>query len=264
MLKALETAYETDDISFVHDDAARRVCKGKNPEFNMGKTLYQTIAENTEKELIVISPYLIVTPEMENLIKYLVIEKNVFVKFITNSAESNDQPVATAGYLATRSRLMNILNKNTGQKIRIYEYQNLSNPQLTDGNGKILIAGKAIDTIHAKVVLMDNKKAYVGSYNWDYRSQNLNSEIGVIMALDGSKFAGPAKDLRNRAAIMLKTSNIVQPNGTTNGEEKVSLALTELEKKQLDTIMKERREAVKFWEKLLSLPIVGELLLNQL
>ena len=98
-LKALANAYETDDIRFIHDDATTRVCKGKNPQQNIAKTLYQTIAENTHEDLIIMTPYLVVTPEMVQLIKKLVEEKDIFVRFITNSIESNDVPSAMAGYL---------------------------------------------------------------------------------------------------------------------------------------------------------------------
>ena len=263
-LKALATAYETEDIQFIHDDATTRVCNGKNPEKNIAKTLYETIAENTHEDLIIMTPYLVVTPEMVKLIKKLVEEKDIFVRFITNSIESNDVPAATAGYLKTRHLLMNIKNAKSGRGVRIYEFTNFSNPKLVDGKGTVLKQGKAIDTVHAKVVLMDNKKAFIGSYNWDFRSQNLNSEVGVIIGLEGSKTINPTSEIRNKMAKLLKTSKIVSADGTTNDENKIKVILTAKEQLEFDTIIAARKEGAHLWQRLLNLPIIGDFLLNQL
>ncbi len=262
--KALMTAYETDDIRFIHDDATTRVCKGKNPNNNIGKTLYEIIAENTQKDLVVITPYLIVTPEMEKLIKTLVEEKNVFVRFITNSVQANDVPSASAGYLATRNRLMNISNAKSGRGVRIYEYTNISSPKLVDGNGLVIKKGKAIDTIHAKVVLMDSKKVFIGSYNWDYRSQNLNSEVGAVIGLDRAKASAPSLEIRNKMAQLLSTAKIVRADGKTHDEDKIKTVLSNSEQQEIDATLEARSDELKLWERLLQLPVVGSWLMNQL
>ena len=262
-LKALAIAYETDDIRFIHDDATTRVCNGKNPQKNIAKTLYETIAESTQQDLIIMTPYLVVTPEMVQLIKKLVEEKDVFVRFITNSIESNDVPSAMAGYLKTRHLLTNIKNAKSGRGVRIYEFMNFSNPKLIDGKGATIKEGKAIDTVHAKVVLIDNKKAFIGSYNWDYRSQNLNSEVGVLVALDGTKHVNPTSDIRNKMAKLLKTAKIVREDGTINEENKLKVLLTAAEQKDIDAIIASRKESVLLWQRLLDMPLIGNLLLEQ-
>ncbi|OFZ28613.1 MAG: hypothetical protein A2622_05855 [Bdellovibrionales bacterium RIFCSPHIGHO2_01_FULL_40_29] len=262
-LKALETAYETNDVQFIHDDAAQRVCKGKNPEKNIGKTLYQAIAANTKSDLIIVTPYLTVTPEMEALIKHLVEDKNIFVRFITNSPISTDVSAATAGYLKTRHRLMNIKNASSGRGVRIYEFTNISNPTLKNVDGSILKSSKAVSTLHAKMVLMDSERAFIGSYNWDYRSQNLNSEVGVVIGMDKMKKNQTTEDLRNFMTRILKTSKIVRDDGTSNDKVKVTEVLTEDEQVEINSIIKSREEVLKLWNFLLELPVVGELLLEQ-
>lgn len=266
-LKALAAAYETEDVRFIHDDASRRVCKGKNPELNIGKSLYETIAANTEKDLIIVTPYLDVTPEMEALIKKLVLEKGVLVRFLTNSRESNDVPSATAGYLATRHRLMDIDKavKSGRAGVKIYEFHNISNAVLKDDAGNIVRQGKAIDTVHAKMVLMDHKKAFIGSYNWDYRSQNLNSEVGIIVGLEGSNTSNPTKEIRGRIAGLLTSGKLVNTEtGKTNNEDKIRVELSADEQTQMNEIIEGREDGIKLWGTLLRLPIIGELLLNQL
>ncbi len=264
LLKAFETAYETDDITFIHDDPSHSVCKGKNPEYNIGKTLYDTIKDHTKKDLYIVTPYLVVTREMEQLVRYLVETKDVSVRFITNSTHANDVPSAQSGYLKTRDRLLNIKNAQSGQHVKIYEYYNISNAFLTGADQKIINSTKTLDTLHAKIVLMDNTKAYIGSYNWDYRSQNLNSEVGIVVGLQGTKKSDPTEDIRSRISEFLATSKLVNvETHVTNSEDKVQQDLSVVESNQITSEIAARHSSKNFWSNLLSLPIVGELLLNQ-
>jgi len=36
--------------------------------------------------------------------------------------------------------------------------------------------------IHAKTMVVDNKTVYIGTFNFDPRSENLNTEVGVIVS----------------------------------------------------------------------------------
>ncbi len=263
LLKELEKAFETNDIRFIHDDATTRVCDGKSPENNIAKTLYETIDQDTKKDLIIISPYLIVTPEMESLIKKLV-GREVSVRILTNSVFSNDVPSASAGYLMTRKRLTDIKNNAGIAGVSIYEFTNVTAPTLRDANGTVVKQGKAVATVHAKVVIMDNSKIFVGSYNWDFRSQNLNSEVGVLIGLTGTKWSGPVVDLRNRVSHLLENGKLVRSDGTTDGEYQSKIALDEKEKQDIQAIIDERIEGVEKAKKTLLIPILGKMYLKQL
>lgn len=262
LLKELATAFETDDIRFIHDDATKRVCKGKNPENNIAKTLYETIDQDTKNDLIIISPYLVVTPEMELLIQKLV-GRGVAVRILTNSVISNDVPSASAGYLMTRKRLMDIKNKAGVSGVGIYEFTSVTAPTLRDAKGIVIKQGKAVGTVHAKVVIMDNSKIFVGSYNWDFRSQNLNSEVGVLIGLTGTKFSGPVVDLRNRVSHLLENGKLVRHDGTTDGEYQSPIVLNEKERSEIRTIIEERIAGVEKAKKTLSIPILGKMYLQQ-
>lgn len=263
VLKALASAYQTDDIHFLHDDPLQPICAGKNPNQNIAKSLYETILQNTQTELIILTPYLVVTPEIENVIKKLVLERNVTVSFLTNSVLANDIPSASAAYLATRNKLMAIRNEQTGQRVRIYEFYNISSPFLLDSTGNKIRAAKVLDTVHAKVALMDNKMLFVGSSNWDFRSQNLNSEVGVVFSLKDVDAYGVKLEARNRIAELLKTSKLVSKDGLTNSEIKIRTVLTPEEQNAINLVEVERTRSVKLWAQLLSLPFVGDLLLHQ-
>jgi phosphatidylserine/phosphatidylglycerophosphate/cardiolipin synthase-like enzyme len=63
-------------------------------------------------------------------------------------------------------------------------------------------------TLHVKNVLVDGQRGYVGSYNLDPRSENLNMELGVIY--DSSTLArAHSKQIRND----ILSSKLVAKNG---------------------------------------------------
>lgn len=262
LAQELLTAFETDDIRFIHDDASTRICAGKNTKNNIAKILYEAVEQNTKKELIIISPYIVVTPEMELLIRKLV-GNGVAVRILTNSIISNDVSSASAAYLKTRQRLMQIKNNQGENGVKIYEFTSVAAPTLRDAEGIIIKHGKAVATLHAKVVIMDNSKIFIGSYNWDYRSQDLNSEVGVIIGLTGTKTSGPVVDLRNRVSHLLADGKLVRDDGTTDGEYQSKIALSEKEQQDLKVIIDERLEGVEKALRTLSIPILGELYLKQ-
>ena len=42
-------------------------------------------------------------------------------------------------------------------------------------------SGASVGTLHTKGFLVDRKKFFLGSFNWDPRSANINTELGVII-----------------------------------------------------------------------------------
>lgn len=238
-------AYQTDDVQFIHDEVVpgKRVCKGKT-ENSIGNKLYKAIEENTTKSLIVTTPYLVVTPQMEELVIKLA-KKGVNVRFVTNSMISNDVPAAHQGYLKTREKLLNA-------GVKIYEYESIVRDTST------------IETLHAKTVLMDAKKVFIGSYNWDFRSQNLNSEVGVLIGLNGDKRASPTSDVRNRIAGILRKAKLVKADGGLDSSHTVATDFSELDSKELIEIINTRTKENEKWKGHLENGLYGDFLLKQL
>lgn len=146
---------EVDSIDYIFDNPVGQKSSLKKPEAledNMAKQLYQAI-RSAQKSVVIVAPYFVVTPEQEQLFKELR-ARNIRVRVFTNGKNSNEVPLAHIGYMDTRDLALN-------QGVQIWEY-----------NGP--------DTLHAKMVLIDRNKMYIGSFNWDFRSQNLNRENGII------------------------------------------------------------------------------------
>ena len=174
-------AIEVQSIDFLFDDVTKQNSRLDKPENSIGTQLYNAITKAKES-VIIITPYLVITPEQEALFKILK-EKEVEVTIITNSKGSNDVPAANVGYDKTKQ-----LAINAG--VTILEYQ-------------------GPDTLHAKMVLLDRSTIFIGSFNWDFRSQNLNREVGILAELPANQKNDLTNDLvRKFAAIMKKTCKI--------------------------------------------------------
>lgn len=174
-------AIEVQSIDFLFDDVTKQKSSLKKPENSIGTQLYSALTK-AQDSVIIITPYLVITPEQEALFKILK-EKNVEVTIITNSKGSNDVPAAHVGYEKTKA-----LALNAG--VTILEYQ-------------------GPDTLHAKMVLMDRSTVFIGSFNWDFRSQNLNREVGILAELPNDRKNDLTNDLvRKFATIMKKTCKV--------------------------------------------------------
>jgi putative cardiolipin synthase len=103
------------------------------------------------------------------------LEKGVDIFIVTNSLSSTDNLQAYSGYQKQKQRLLDL-------GIKIYEFK--PNPenyrQLIDRHEQL---GKEapIFALHAKSMVIDNRVSYIGTFNFDPRSANLNTEVGLVI-----------------------------------------------------------------------------------
>jgi len=137
------------------------------------ESLYRLIKE-AKSEILIQSPYLIV-PESTIALFQQLIEKGVNIKISTNSLASTDNLVAFSGYHNIRSRLLEI-------GVMLYEYKPapINQQQLYQRYLKVKDS-PPIFAIHAKSMVIDKKIAAIGTFNFDPRSINLNTEVGMII-----------------------------------------------------------------------------------
>ena len=134
--------------------------------------------KSAEKELIVISPYFVPRKRAIELLSALQ-ARGVDVTIVTNSLAANNQVTVHGGYAPSRKPLLEA-------GVTIYEVR----PD-ADVSGAELVAGSgARATLHTKAFLVDRHKVFIGSFNFDPRSANLNTESGVIIesAVLGAEF----------------------------------------------------------------------------
>ena len=138
-----------------------------------------------KKDLLIVSPYFV---PGERMMKQFadIRQRGVRVRVLTNSLASNDAPAAHVGYARYRDALL-------GMGIELYEMRaeqpgtvrslgslggsigNLGTGSLGSG------AGGSRASLHAKLVVIDDRLLVVGSMNLDLRSQLQNSEVAIVV-----------------------------------------------------------------------------------
>jgi len=124
---------------------------------------------SAERELLIVSPYFVPTKRgvesLSNLQK-----RGIEVTVITNSLAANNQFTVHGGYAPSRKPLLEA-------GVKIYEVR----PDADVAGTEFIDASGATATLHTKAFIVDDKEVFIGSFNFDPRSANLNTELGVII-----------------------------------------------------------------------------------
>lgn len=125
--------------------------------------------QSAEQSLVIISPYFVPGKSgIEGLIELQ--KRGVEVIIVTNSLAANNQKTVHSGYSGARKPLLK-------EGIKIYEVR-----ADADVSGSELVAfSGARATLHTKAFVVDDKETFIGSFNFDPRSANINTELGVII-----------------------------------------------------------------------------------
>jgi cardiolipin synthase C len=135
------------------------------------RKLGQAIRE-VKQDLVVVSPYLVPGDGGVKLLKELR-ERGVRIRILTNSLASTDMPIVHAGYQHYRIPLLE-------ERVELYEVRPvLGKPEGSGGSLKSPSSGQY--ALHAKVFILDRRRVFIGSMNFDRRSMHLNTEIGVLI-----------------------------------------------------------------------------------
>jgi len=162
------------DVNIISDDPGKN-----NAKFSLGGGGKSTIAlanllKSAKKEVVIQSPYVILTKEAKALFASL-IEKGIKISISTNSMESTDNIQAFSGYKNQRNELLKM-------GINIFEYKAFPQTQKTIMQRyKQLNDKHPIFALHAKTLVIDAKQVFIGTFNLDPRSINLNTEIGAVI-----------------------------------------------------------------------------------
>jgi putative cardiolipin synthase len=134
-----------------------------------------------QRELIIVSAYLVPTPELEAVIEQAE-ERGVEVRILTNSLRSNNHTAAHAAY-------RNFVDRLVGHGADLHEVRALAK----DRDRYMLrpVEGKELG-LHAKLMLIDDRWSFVGSANLDPRSLRLNTEMGLLV--DSPEFNRALRD----------------------------------------------------------------------
>jgi putative cardiolipin synthase len=144
----------------------------KDATNTVGITLRKA-ADNAEQDIVIESAYLILT---DSTIEHMgtTLDRGVKIYALTNSLSANNHTTAFVGYRKQRKKMIEHL---TG----LYEYRADAKNQTELYNE--LAPGEPVPHmgLHAKTAVFDRKIVFIGSFNLDPRSENLNTEIGILV-----------------------------------------------------------------------------------
>ena len=122
-----------------------------------------------EESLLVISPYFVPLKSGIEGISELQ-DSGIQIDIVTNSLASSDHILVHGGYAPSRKPLLQ-------HGVRFFEVRE----DVELGGTETDRAKEASSSLHTKAFIVDKRYFFMGSFNWDPRSANLNTELGVII-----------------------------------------------------------------------------------
>jgi putative cardiolipin synthase len=155
-------------VRVVYDDPEKGLVDSKKDVVYL-KSLMKPHLNKVEHSFELISPYFVPGDEgVEHLVN--LVKSGIKVRVITNSLSSTDGIMAQSGYARHRVELLK-------GGVELFE---LKTDAKTEASRALTQSEKAISGLHAKIYIFDRKEVFIGSFNFDPRSANINSEVGVI------------------------------------------------------------------------------------
>ena len=209
-------------VEFISDAPGKNRAGGLGGGGETASALARLVAE-ARTRIVIQSPYLVMSDAALALFRETT-ARGVKVRVSTNSLASTDNIQAFSGYRNQRSRLLEM-------GLQIFEYrpdakvQRLTAPQ----------AKAPVFALHAKTMVIDSSVLYIGTFNFDPRSENLNTEVGVIL-----------RDARLARAVEVAIETDLRPENSWN-------AATDRPDSQVSLF---KRSRTRFWQLLPIRPIL--------
>lgn len=198
------------DVRFITD------APGKNPGLaglrGGGETtlFLAELLRSAQKQVTIQSPYLIPDDTTLGLFRELT-RRGVKIRIHTNSLANNDNLQAMSGYLKRRKQIL-------AAGVEIFEFKPYPGIQksLLERLGKHP-KGKPVFVLHAKTMVVDGEKTFIGTFNLDPRSMHLNTESGILLT-----HAGIAREVESAIEADMAPENSWQVS-QGNGDAHASL-----------------------------------------
>lgn len=159
-------------VTFIGDRPGKNDSKGLGGGGGSTSAIAQAVGAARER-VIIQSPYLVLSDD--GLGFFAELAKRVKVRVVTNSFGSTDNLAAYSGYRKIRARLL-----ATGVKVFEFKPHPEIEREILERRAE-LGSKPTIFAIHAKTVVVDGETVFIGTFNLDPRSANLNTEVGVLV-----------------------------------------------------------------------------------
>ncbi|WP_380053003.1 phospholipase D family protein [Falsihalocynthiibacter sp. SS001] len=124
---------------------------------------------NVERDFILMTPYFVPRPDDVAMLKQIR-ARGKRVRILTNSLASTNHATVHGGYAPARKELLRA-------GVELYEIR----ADALQAVGELPKDSDIVLTLHTKAAVFDGEQMFVGSLNYDPRSIEINTELGVFM-----------------------------------------------------------------------------------
>lgn len=161
--------WEWDDVVVLSDSPTKLLPDVQNTEPVLLDQLIKLFGV-TKHALDLVSPYFVPGEKGTDAFTDLA-QQGITVRILTNSLAATDVSAVHAGYAKRRKDLLE-------SGVQLYELKPTIDQKIKN---KYNIFNTSDSSLHAKTFGMDGDRVFVGSFNFDPRSANLNSEMGFVI-----------------------------------------------------------------------------------
>lgn len=154
--------------TIVSDHPAKGLGRAPDDEYLWARL--KRVLNAPTRELYLISPYFVPTAAGVRFFASLA-KAGVAISVLTNSLEATDVAAVHAGYAKRRKALLRA-------GITLYEIKRAAAPASPRDR---MPYGSSSSSLHAKTFSVDGARVFIGSFNFDPRSERLNTEIGFVI-----------------------------------------------------------------------------------
>jgi putative cardiolipin synthase len=159
---------EWGEARLVSDDPAK-VLGEEKAQARVGVRLHTLLGE-PQRQLDLVSPYFVPGKETSAALASIS-SQGAKVRILTNSLEATDVVAVHAGYVKWRRALL-----QAGVALYELRREGMAPPQ-----PRARAFGSSASSLHAKTFAVDRQRIFVGSFNLDPRSLDLNTEMGLVI-----------------------------------------------------------------------------------
>ncbi len=196
----------------------RTASYGGVPLLDVDSVRYNVIerVRRARQDVTITSPYLIPGPEGLDVMRRAR-ERGVTISLVTNSLAATDEPLVHTGYRRYRPDMLKL-------GVQLYELSS----QRTRRSVRLGIFGSSVGRLHAKTAVFDRATVFIGSMNFDPRSDSNNTEIGLFIrspeiAQQMLKLVDALKQQGTWRLQLAPDGQALQWHSTDTGDEQVLL-----------------------------------------
>lgn len=167
-LEAGTLALDWGEVQLFSDDPAKGLGRAADEELLIGRIMSVAPAQSS---FDLVSAYFIPGDDGTALLTGMA-ERGVRVRAMTNSLSATDVPPVHGAYMNYREDLLDA-------GVELLELERSAGAE-AERNLSSMIVGSA-SSLHAKTFQMDGERIFVGSFNFDPRSAQLNTEMGLLI-----------------------------------------------------------------------------------